>query len=68
MQFFPKLENLYPVSKKELKNGGATEKVEYMDFLRILLEAGTLTLIIDKRYTLENIAEALRYVDNGHKK
>jgi NADPH:quinone reductase-like Zn-dependent oxidoreductase len=35
-------------------------------FMRELLESGKVAPVIDRRYTLDNVPEALQYVGEGH--
>lgn len=55
-------------SHKKVVGGVAKDTIEDLLFLKKLIELGHLKPVIDRTYSLEEIAEAHRYVDTGRKK
>ena len=55
-------------SKKMGSMGIAKPNKRGLDFIKELLEAGKVVPVIDRRYTLSEVPEAIRYLEEGHAK
>jgi len=70
MELVPILKGLWTglTTSKKIIGGVAAEKTEDLILIKELFETEVIKPVIDRSYPLEQIDEAHRYVDQGHKK
>jgi NADPH:quinone reductase-like Zn-dependent oxidoreductase len=51
---------------KKMGSIAAKPNIKDLAFLKELLEGGKVVPVIDRRYPLSEVAEAIRYLEEGH--
>ena len=60
--------NILAPNGRYIQTSGPEPKLKELLFLKEIIEAGKIITVIDRRYPFDEIIEAHRYVDKGHKK
>lgn len=60
--------SIFSSKKAKFATAGLMQSKDSLNFIKSLIEAGTLKAVIDRCYPLDKIADAHRYVDTGRKK
>ena len=55
-----------PFVHHKLRTFISVERKEDLQFLKEIIEAGTVTPVIDRTYPLSEVPEAIRYLEEGH--
>jgi len=53
---------------QKLGNSGPKPDQKHLIFMKELIEAGKVTPVIDRRFPLRDVADAIRYLEAGHAK
>lgn len=61
-------QNILAPNGRYIQTTGPEPKLDDLHFLKEIIEAGKLKTVIDRRYPFDEIVEAHRYVEMGHKR
>jgi NADPH:quinone reductase-like Zn-dependent oxidoreductase len=62
------IRNSFQTKRRFVMGANPPDTGEDLRFLKELVEKGTLKPVMDRAYSFDEIVEAHRYVDRGHKK